>query len=116
MQPDEQRGRVSASGYRSHTYYIQNAAHERLKAAWWALVNKEGAQQRSLSALVEALILEEAERLEVEHNNGEPFDPAPQRARIVDPEGVRRQAETASEYMRSVRSREQNAQHRKDSH
>lgn len=100
MQPEEQRGRVSASGYRPHTYYIQNAAHERLKAAWWALVNEEGAQQRSLSALVEALILDEAERLEAEHNAGRPFPTAPQRARIVDPEGVRRQAETASEYMR----------------
>lgn len=99
----DKRGRLSSTGYRPHAYYIQDASHERLKAAWWGLIQRGQTAPRSLSALVEDLILHEAQRLEEEHNNGEPFDPAPQHARVVDPNGVKRQSEAASAFMRRAR-------------
>ncbi|MBF0816256.1 hypothetical protein E4U02_07530 [Microbacterium paludicola] len=83
---------TSSTGYRSQAYYIHNEnTHQRLKAAWWWTREEEGSSG-SLSALVERLMIAEAERLESLHNDGERFPPAPEDARGVDRDGVARQA------------------------
>lgn len=85
---------VTANGYRSHAYYLPTALHERLKAAWWATKDEPAPDgEPSLATKVARLFEEEAERLEQKFNGGEPFPPAPRRARGVDPEASRRQGE-----------------------
>lgn len=86
------RGGASATGYRSIAYFLPAALHARLKAAWWATRDEpEGAP--SLAGLVEISFLREAEQLEQLYNEGEPFPPAPARARGISRAAAQRQGE-----------------------
>ena len=71
--------RTTATGYRSVSYFLPAALHARLKAAWWGTRElSDGAP--TLSALVERIFLEYVTRVELEHNAGAPFPPAPKGA------------------------------------
>lgn len=71
--------RTTATGYRSVSYFLPAALHARLKAAWWGTREfSDGAP--TLSALVERIFLEYVTRVELEHNAGVPFPPAPRGA------------------------------------
>ena len=87
----------------SHTYYIPVAVHERFVSAWVGTRAEEPAAA-SVSALAAELLEAEAARLERDFNNGEPFPPAPPRARGVDPTAARRQGEIMSEIWQQRRS------------
>jgi len=89
--PEESReGAVTATGYRTRSYYLLDELHERIKAAWWATRElPEG--EPALGTLVGRLFEAVAKRLEELYNNGERFPPAPRSARGVDPEAAKRQ-------------------------
>lgn len=57
-------------------FWIRTSDHERLKAAWWATQTVP-----TLGALISDIEISEAERLELEFNDGKPFEPAPRGAR-----------------------------------
>ena len=81
-----------ATGYRHQTYYLPVALHARLKAAWWSTRDEpEGAP--SLAGLVEVAIGREADRLEQLYNSGDPFPPAPAKARGISRTAAQRQGE-----------------------
>ena len=104
------RGRVTATGYRPHAYYLPDELHERFKAAWWSTREQpapDGAP--SLSTLVERILLEECERLEEKYNAGEPFPPAPRNARGMNPAAARRQAEWLETMWQRSRSKGESA-------
>ena len=89
--PRKHRG-ASATGYRSIAYRVPIALHARLKAAWWATRDEpDGAP--SLAGLVERAFTEEAARLELLHNAGVEFPPAPESARGVSRTAAQRQGE-----------------------
>lgn len=88
----------------SHTYYIPLAVHQRFVSAW-AGARGEHLAAASVSALAAELLEAEAGRLEQEFNEGEPFSPAPPRARGVDPTAARRQGEIMSEIWQQRRSK-----------
>ena len=84
--------RPTTGGYGHQTYYLPVALHARLKAAWWATRDEpEGVP--SLAGLVEISFLREAEQLEQFYNEGEPFPPAPARARGISRAAAQRQGE-----------------------
>ena len=71
--------RTTATGYRSVSYFLPASLHARLKGAWWATRElADGAP--TLSALVERIFIAETTRLELEHNDAQPFPPAPRGA------------------------------------
>lgn len=71
--------RTTATGYRSVSYFLPAALHTRLKAAWWGTREMpDGAP--TLSALVERIFLTHVIELELEHNAGAAFPPAPRGA------------------------------------
>ena len=80
--------REGGPDYRYVAYYLPADLHARLKSAWWALRDAP-----SLSAVVEQLLAGEARRLELAHNAGERFAPAPDSARGVNTAAARRQGE-----------------------
>lgn len=57
-------------------FWIRTSDHERLKAAWWATQTVP-----TLGALISDIEISEADRLEQEFNDGQPFAPAPRGAR-----------------------------------
>jgi hypothetical protein len=87
----------------SHTYYLPVSVHERLVSAW-AGTRSHPAAAASVSALASEVLEAEADRLERRFNNGEPFAPAPIRARGVDPQAARRQGEKMAELWQKRRS------------
>lgn len=89
---DTRRGASTPTGYRYFAYYLPGALHARLKAAWWGTRDLPGSAP-TLSVLVEALLTQEAVRLELEHNHGDSFPPAPESARGVNTDAARRQGE-----------------------
>lgn len=61
------------------SYFLPAPLHARLKAAWWGTRDlHDGAP--TLSALVERIFLAYVIRVELEHNEGVPFPPAPRGA------------------------------------
>lgn len=61
------------------SYFLPAALHARLKAAWWGTRDLcDGAP--TLSALVERIFLTYVTHVELEHNGGAPFPPAPRGA------------------------------------
>lgn len=76
---------VSPTGYKPQAYYLPVEVHERLKAAWWALRDKDvdPAVADTLAEYVANLLGDEAVRLEQTYNEGKPFPPAPRRARGI---------------------------------
>jgi hypothetical protein len=91
---------VSPTGYKPQAYYLPVEVHERLKAAWWALHDKnvDPAVAETLAEYVANLLGDEATRLEQTYNGGNRFPPAPRRARGTRVEARQRQ----SEYMTQV--------------
>lgn len=57
-------------------FWIRTSDHERLKAAWWATQTVP-----TLGALISEIECAEANRLEQDFNDGQPFPPAPRGAR-----------------------------------
>lgn len=86
------RAGTEESDYRTRSYYLRIALHQRLKAAWWGL-RQDPAGYPSLSLLVEAIFEATSSRLENAYNNGAPFPPAPARARGTSAEAAQRQGE-----------------------
>lgn len=107
--PDGARGRTVTSGdQRNHSYFLPDAVYLRTKNAWWATRDlADGAS--SISSLVTKLMTAEASRLEGEFNDGQPFPPAPARARGVDPEASRRQGEVMASLWKAQRDRAEQA-------
>lgn len=108
MPSDEQPppAHVSVNGYRSHTYYIPTAAHERLKAAWFgSRYSTPGDPEAAdtLGELVTELFEKEAARLEEKNNHGQPFPAAPRNVRGVSPQGVKRQGAHMTDLWRQRR-------------
>lgn len=89
----------------SHTYYLDLAVHQRFVSAWAGTRTQSGAAA-SVSALAAGALEAEAARLERERNGGEPFPPAPTRARGVDPKAARQQGERMSAIWEKRRSKE----------
>ncbi|MFH8253049.1 hypothetical protein ACH3VR_21965 [Microbacterium sp. B2969] len=87
----------------SHTYYLPLSVHERFVSAWVG-TRTEQPVAASVSALAAELLEAEADRLEREFNDGQPFPPAPPGARGVDPTAARRQGEIMSEIWQQRRS------------
>ncbi len=87
----------------SHTYYIPLTVHERFVSSWVGTRTEQPAAA-SVSALAAELLEAEADRLERQFNDGQPFPPAPPRARGVDPTAARRQGEIMSEIWQQRRS------------
>ncbi|WP_141677804.1 hypothetical protein [Microbacterium oleivorans] len=81
-----------ASGLGHQAYYLPVDLHSRLKAAWWA-TRDENDGAPSLAGLVAAAFELEADRLEKTYNAGEPFPPAPARARGSSRAAAQRQGE-----------------------
>ena len=84
--------KTTATGYRTIAYYLPAALQDRLKAAWWGTKELEDGAP-SLNALVELVLIQEAERLEHLHNDGRPFPPAPEGARGINRVASERQGE-----------------------
>ena len=90
--PSESVPDPASKQYKPQAYYLPVELHERFKAAWWATRGEpapDGAG--SMGAKVERLLEEECLRLEELYNQGEPFPPAPKRARGTTGEGTQRQ-------------------------
>lgn len=78
-------GSPQAAAKAGKTYYLPKGLHARLKAGWWAT-----REHPTLSAVVSSVLESETDRLEREHNDGQPFPiataPLGPRARGVDGE------------------------------
>lgn len=86
--------RITATGYRSVSYFLPASVRDRLKAAWWATRDEpDGAP--TLSALVERVFGVHVSALELTHNSGAAFEAAPRLAQGLNPESSPRRAGTA---------------------
>ena len=61
-------GSPQAAAKAGKTYYLPKGLHARLKAGWWAT-----REHPTLSAVVSSVLESETDRLEREHNDGQPF-------------------------------------------
>lgn len=97
--PEEKPAESAGKRYKPQAYYLPVELHERFKAAWWATREKpEPDGAGSMGTKVERLLEAECTHLEQTYNQGQPFPPAPKRARGISPDGTQRQRQYMEEY------------------